>query len=76
MYGSQGRSADVVDPSLDVAAGIYKRVRDADPVALPPDAAPHEVMMAVGPWVHNVMLALLTEIAVREFELRQAGLRG
>ena len=35
-----------------------------------------KVRMNIELWVRDVMLALLTEIAVREFELRQAGLRG
>ena len=35
-----------------------------------------KVKMNIELGVRDVMLLLLTEIAVREFELRQAGLRG
>ena len=63
---------DVLDPSLDTVGEIYKRLRGA---VVPRDANPDDAMAVVVQWVHDLTLLLLTEIAMREFELRQAGLR-
>ena len=76
LYREQGVSDDVLKPSLDTVGEIYKRLRDNTArQPFPPGAGPDEWLMIVELWVRDVSLLMLTEIAVREFELRQAGLR-
>ena len=72
LYRGQGVPDDVLDPSLDTVGEIYKRLRDG---VIPADPDPNRMMAGVEQFVREITLLLLTEIAVREFELRQAGLR-
>ena len=72
IYRGQGIADDVLDPSLDTVGEIYKRLRGA---VVPRDANPDDAMAVVVQWVHDLTLLLLNEIATREIELRQAGLR-
>ena len=75
-YTSLGVAPDVLGPTLDAVGEVYKRLRDNTArQPFPPGAGPDEWLMIVELWVRDVSLLMLTEIAVREFELRQAGLR-